>query len=215
MVGHFTEFEDEYLESLFEFHEADPDARVRTGQLADHLDLSPQSVTEMLQRLDRRGLVELVPYRGARLTEAGLLHGRRIKRRHRLAEVLLDRMPTFQGDIHETACRLEHAINDDLEDALSALLGHPTKDPSGRAIPPSERELDVTGPTYIDLTEVVDSRVVVRLVLLHPEVAKGLRDLGLQSGTSLEGRDDGWFLGDRLLELDEAVARSILVECLD
>ena len=44
-----------------------------------------------------------------------------MKRRHRLAEILLDILP-YDGNPHETACRLEHAIDDDMEVALSRLI---------------------------------------------------------------------------------------------
>ena len=56
--------------------------------------------------------MDYVPYKGASLTEKGLEHGMMMKRRHRLAEVLLTLLP-FEGNVHETACRLEHAFNDD------------------------------------------------------------------------------------------------------
>ena len=37
MVGHFQEFEDEYLETMYEFHEESPGAMVKTGDLAKRL----------------------------------------------------------------------------------------------------------------------------------------------------------------------------------
>ena len=33
-AGHFQEFEDEYLEMMYQFYEKDPVGRVRTGDLA-------------------------------------------------------------------------------------------------------------------------------------------------------------------------------------
>ena len=93
MVGHFQEFEDEYLEMMYEFHEAEPGGVVRTGDLAAKLSVSPASATEMVQRLATRGFLEYIPYKGARLTPQGLTHGQKMKRRHRLAEVLLDMLP--------------------------------------------------------------------------------------------------------------------------
>lgn len=134
MAGHFQEFEDEYLETMYEFFESDPHSRVRTGDLAERLSVSPASATEMIQRLSTKGFIDYVRYKGAKLTDKGLIHGRTMKRRHRLAEVLLERIP-FDGNPHETACRLEHAIDDDLEVALTLLLGNPVLDPSGREIP--------------------------------------------------------------------------------
>ena len=152
MVGHFQEFEDEYLEMLYEFHEAEPGGMVKTGDLAKKLRVSPASATEMVQRLSKRGFIVYTPYKGVLLTPYGLDHGRRLKRRHRLAEVMLERLP-FDGNAHATACRLEHAIDDDLEVALSRWLGHPTTDPSGRPIPPASGQvaerLAVHAPQHI------------------------------------------------------------------
>jgi len=46
-------------------------APVSSGTVADRLDKSPASVTEMLQRLADRGVIVYEPYEGATLTNAG------------------------------------------------------------------------------------------------------------------------------------------------
>lgn len=148
MAGHFQEFEDEYLETMYEFYEHDASTRVRTGDLAERLGVSPASATEMIQRLSGKGYIDYERYKGAKLTQKGLEHGRMMKRRHRLAEVLLDRIP-FDGNMHETACRLEHAIDDDLEVALTVLLGNPMLDPSGREIPRSGEHLEQRVQSFV------------------------------------------------------------------
>ena len=149
MAGHFQEFEDEYLETMYEFYEHDASLRVRTGDLAERLGVSPASATEMIQRLSGKGYIDYQRYKGAKLTQKGLEHGRMMKRRHRLAEVLLARIP-FDGNMHETACRLEHAIDDDLEVALTVLLGNPMLDPSGREIPRSGDHLEQRVQSFIE-----------------------------------------------------------------
>ncbi|MBI99450.1 MAG: hypothetical protein CMB71_04730 [Euryarchaeota archaeon] len=149
MAGHFQEFEDEYLETMYEFYEHDKFSRVRTGDLAERLKVSPASATEMIQRLSSKGYIDYERYKGAKLTQKGLEHGQMMKRRHRLAEVLLDRIP-FDGNMHETACRLEHAIDDDLEVALTVLLGNPMLDPSGREIPRSGAHLEQRVQSFIE-----------------------------------------------------------------
>ena len=58
MAGHFQEFEDEYLETMYEFYEDDASARVRTGDLAERLGVSPASATEMIQRLSAKGFMD-------------------------------------------------------------------------------------------------------------------------------------------------------------
>ena len=102
MFGHFREFEDEYIETLYEFHENEPGQYVRNGDLAK-LGIKPASATEMVQRLANKGFLEYVPYKGAKMTPSGIEYGKKMKRRHRLAEVLLDIIP-FDGNAHETAC---------------------------------------------------------------------------------------------------------------
>ena len=167
-AGHFQEFEDEYLETLYEFHERFPGKRVRNGDLAKYLDVSPASATEMVQRLAKNGFVDYVPYKGVNLTEKGLDHGMMMKRRHRLAEVLLTLLP-FEGDIHETACRLEHAFDDDLEVCISLLLGNPTLDPSGRDIPPANSRIAGkidSGTSFSNLSDMsVNSTAEIILIM--------------------------------------------------
>ena len=71
--GHFQEFEDEYLEMMYQFYEKDPESRVRTGDLAQALRVTPASTTEMVQRLAQKGYLEYVPYKGSSLTEQDLI----------------------------------------------------------------------------------------------------------------------------------------------
>ena len=188
MVGHFQEFEDEYLEMMYEFHEAEPRGIVRTGDLADKLNVSPASATEMVQRLASRGYLEYIPYKGAKLTDQGLAHGQKMKRRHRLAEVLLEMLP-YEGNPHETACRLEHAIDDDMEVALSLLITPETTDPSGREIPPptadiSHRLNDAMRPC--SLADLPDGGAgTLSMVLLSASEAAAMNDQGFSIGTKV------------------------------
>lgn len=62
---------------------------VRVGDLAAQLRLKPPTVTRMLQRLGRQGLVEYRPYRRVQLTEQGRELGRFLSARHALLEEFL------------------------------------------------------------------------------------------------------------------------------
>ncbi|MBL6748463.1 MAG: metal-dependent transcriptional regulator [Candidatus Poseidonia sp.] len=188
MVGHFQEFEDEYLETMYEFYESDSNARVRTGDLASRLRVSPASATEMVQRLAKRGYLDYVPYKGAMLTPDGLVHGRKMKRRHRLAEVLLEILP-YEGNAHETACRLEHAIDDDLEVALSALVGSEGVDPSGRPIPKPTEDIALrlaSSRQSLSFRHLTDGQEGVLAALLLPgEAIEILRGDGIGIGSTI------------------------------
>ena len=216
MAGHFQEFEDEYLETMYEFFEMDEHSRVRTGDLAERLKVSPASATEMIQRLSSKGYIDYERYKGAKLTQKGLEHGRMMKRRHRLAEVLLNRIP-FDGNMHETACRLEHAIDDDLEVALTVLLGDPELDPSGRLIPETGAHLDTRirafAETHVQLSKLeVDQSGTVQGML----ISEGLQSLlqeSLALGRIITSCGSGLYKIDGTeMMLDDAIAENIIVQ---
>jgi DtxR family Mn-dependent transcriptional regulator len=215
MSGHFQDFEDEYLETMYEFYERDAEALVRTGDLSSALSVSPASATEMIQRLASKGLVEYTPYKGARLTENGLIHGRKMKRRHRLAEVLLEILP-FDGNAHATACRLEHAIDDDLEVALSLLLGRPDLDPSGREIPtPSPEILQRIEANYKEIrpltTMEVGEQGSIQAMVLAPARMEQLKAIGLAVNSVVARDSNGFALSDgQRIELSDALTAQLL-----
>jgi DtxR family Mn-dependent transcriptional regulator len=136
-----TEQADEYLELLYKLTKNGKPAR--TTQIAKKLDLAPASVTEMLQRLAKRGYVKYEPYKGAVLTKKGLTEGKKLARRHRLLERFLHDVLKIRKDkVHEEACRLEHAISPETEDAICRHLKHPSECPDdGSEIPPCDKDV--------------------------------------------------------------------------
>ena len=62
--GHFQEFEDEYMEMMYQFHEKTPSMRIRNRDLADAMGVKPASATEMVQRLASKGFLDYKPYKG-------------------------------------------------------------------------------------------------------------------------------------------------------
>lgn len=70
------------------------------------------------------------------LTETGLVLGRDVVRRHRLAERLLtDVLGASATYLHEDACLFEHILQHGLADRICVLLGHPPTCPHGKPIP--------------------------------------------------------------------------------
>ncbi|MBO64258.1 MAG: hypothetical protein CMA94_05780 [Euryarchaeota archaeon] len=216
MAGHFQEFEDEYLETMYEFYEHDASSRVRTGDLAERLGVSPASATEMIQRLSGKGYIDYQRYKGAKLTQKGLEHGRMMKRRHRLAEVLLDRIP-FDGNMHETACRLEHAIDDDLEVALTVLLGNPMFDPSGREIPRSgdhlEQRVQSFIETHVPLSQLASNESGTIQALLLSDTLQSLLGASLSLNNTITAHGNNTFKVDgNELMLTADIAENIIVK---
>lgn len=215
-AGHFQEFEDEYLEMMYQFYEKDPDARVRTGDLAEALRVTPASTTEMVQRLASKGFLEYVPYKGSSLTEKGLIHGKKMKRRHRLAEVLLEHLP-FSGNQHETACRLEHAIDDDLEVALTIYLNNPKIDPSGTAIPTMSQDIEsrvnssLSGLRKLNQLENGESATIKLIVAAKQDIER-LSDLNISVGQKISSLGiNSYEIANMVLQLDDDIAQRVVI----
>jgi DtxR family Mn-dependent transcriptional regulator len=119
------------------------DTPVGTTALAQALGIAAASVSGMLQRLARQGLVKTERYRGTRLTTAGRAAALQLIRRHRVIEsYLVTRLGYDWDDVHDEAERLEHAVSPDLIDRMARDLGNPTADPHGAPIPTADGEVD-------------------------------------------------------------------------
>ena len=124
-----------YLKSLWQLGPDD----VTTLDLAQELDVAPASATKMIKRLTSKGLVEHTPYKGASLTAEGKIKALSVVRRHRLLESFLSHTLDLNSEqLHNEAERLEHALSDELEEAIANYLGNPTRDPHGHPIPNSK-----------------------------------------------------------------------------
>jgi DtxR family Mn-dependent transcriptional regulator len=138
--GHHPAVE-QYLETILELEESG--TVPMRARLVERLGVSAPAVSETVKRLEREGYLTLDADRVMHLTESGRAYATSMLRRHRLAEVLLiDVLKVPWSQVHEEACRLEHAISDNLEAHLVALLGDPGQCPHGNPIPGSANATD-------------------------------------------------------------------------
>ncbi len=176
---------EDYLKAIR--HLQQENTPVSTSALAQLLDRSPASVTNMIKSLAERGLVVHEPYHGVRLSEAGEREALRIIRRHRVIEAYLIEKLGYSWDrVHAEAERLEHAASDELVGRMVEALGHPKRDPHGSPIPTAEGE--VTEPQHPPLAEVqAGASVIVREVSDADESRlRYLAQLDLYPGTRVE-----------------------------
>ncbi len=111
-------------------------AQEPSGQLSD------ASVTQLFKALAEQGYVTHTRYRGVELTPQGRDAAMELVRHHRLLELWLVRHLGYSWDeVDAEAERLEHAISENFEDRVDALLGHPTEDPHGDPIPSKSGEV--------------------------------------------------------------------------
>lgn len=158
-----------------------------TSLIAERLGLAAGSVTGMLKRLAEQGLVEHVPYYGARLTSTGEEEAVRLIRRHRILESFLVLHLGYGWDeVHDEAERLEHAVSDRLIERMASALGDPVVDPHGAPIPGvGEAFDDREYPALWDL-EIGVAAVLRRVPDEDAEALRHLAELELKPGVELE-----------------------------
>jgi len=90
---------------------------------------------DMKERLFRLGYID----EKGNLNQKGIERAKKIMRLHRLAERLLnDVLRTDIRKIEASACKFEHVISEEVEEAICTLLGHPSVCPHGMEIPKGE-----------------------------------------------------------------------------
>ncbi len=151
---------EDYLKVIYEIEQGG--APAATTDIAQQLNIAAASVSGMLLRLARLGLVRVERYRGARLTAPGRLVALQLLRRHRIIEsFLVTKLGYGWDDVHEEAERLEHAASAELIDRMADALGNPTEDPHGAPIPTAAGRVDERRlSTIADLAVGARARVV-------------------------------------------------------
>lgn len=202
---------EDYLKAIYGLSQRGEAAS--TSAIAEKLDVQPASVTGMAKRLSEAGLVEHVPYRGARLTPEGVRQALRVLRRHRIIETYLcERLSYTWDDVHEEAERLEHAASDDLIERMAAKLEFPSHDPHGSPIPTSAGDIEA-----IDFVTLADAESGARLRVraVHdddPDRLRSLEAAGLTPGARVVvGSDAATAASDLLVRVGEEPGTAVEV----
>jgi len=194
---------DEYLEAIYDI--AGSSGIAKTSQIAKWMAVKPASVTEVIQRLAENSYVEYTPYKGVSLTEKGYEHARRIKRKHRILERFLhDVLGIDRNSVHEQACKMEHTLSDEAEEAMCKKLKGAETCPHGREIPPCDLDFESCEECFSEKSlkaaepQSCRSKSIMPITSLKPhkkakisfirggrKVIQRLADLGLTPGTSV------------------------------
>jgi DtxR family Mn-dependent transcriptional regulator len=189
-----------YLKNIYKIQT--DEGKVTTSSLSHRLQISAASVTEMVKKLADEGCVTYTPYKGVELTSVGRRRALRIIRRHRLWELFLVEVLKYDWDeIDEEAERLEHTTSERLERRIDELLGYPSRDPHGDAIPSEEGK--VKDPSLPALAEVgKGGTVVVRRVSdSSPEILQYASKLGIALGKKIRVKEKIRFDGSLRVEV--------------
>jgi DtxR family Mn-dependent transcriptional regulator len=213
-----TRAQEDYLKALYNLH---GDRRpVPTRDLAQRLNISSPSVSEMVTRLRAKGLVEHDRYRGQRLTREGRKIALELVRHHRLLEMFLVEVLGYSWDeVHDEAERLEHVISERMEERIFELLGRPELDPHGHAIPSLNGQVRMLSDRPLSQSRPGESVVLQGVSDEDPDRLRELKRRGLVPGTRIDIVEESRFEGPievrikgRRVSVPLGLARAMFVE---
>lgn len=213
---------EDYLKAIYYLVQELEFERVGTNQLAEHLGISPASVSVMIKKMKDKHLVDYQKYGKIGLTESGHAIAVKLVRKHRLWETFLHRHMNFSWDeVHEVAHQLEHIHSPKLIRELDNFLGNPKTDPHGDLIPDEDGNYVI--PTKTSLAE-LQAGNLCRLVSVKDNSAvflKYVTQLGLALSSEIRVEEIREFDGSMLISYDgkkenvsKMFAESVYVESL-
>jgi DtxR family Mn-dependent transcriptional regulator len=201
-------FEDEALEAIWELAE---DGEVSFTDLINEIG-NEKEVLEM----EKDGLI-VIKENIIHFTEKGRYRARDITRRHLLAERLFTDVLDLK-EYEEDACRFEHVISPEVEEAICTFLGHPPTCPHGRSIPSGNcckiytREVK---PLVQPLTD-MEVGTTARVVFITTPAMEKLTAIGLMPGETvkLQQKKPSYVVSidETTIAIDEEIAKRIYVK---
>ena len=123
-----------YLRIVYDLQEDGVDPR--RARICERTGYSKPSVAQMVLRMRKSGLVDIVDDSFVVLTPEGREHAVIMTRRHRLAErMLVDIVGVPRLDAHRAASGWENTMDDAIERHIASRLDNPTIDAWGNPIP--------------------------------------------------------------------------------
>ncbi|MBS5781552.1 MAG: metal-dependent transcriptional regulator [Clostridium sp.] len=195
-----TPNKEDYLKEIYKL--GGMEEQVSNKQIAESLQIAPASVTEMLGKLKREGLIHYEPYKGSRLTDAGMRIAITLVRGHRLWEVFLMRHLGYSwSEAHEDAELLEHITPSRLTARLDQFLNYPAYCPHGSAIPHPDGQVDLTPLQPLNLLP-IGQISHIRRVTEEKELLDYLQASGITIGSAVRIVEAGAYEGPLTLDLE-------------
>ena len=105
---------EDYLRTMYYLYEKDKAKGIRSVDIAKELKISKPSVSEMVRKLAKKGLIRANPYSDIFFTDKGLKEAKIVMHNHRIIEVFLKDVLDYNlNKVHEEAHRLEHAFSEE------------------------------------------------------------------------------------------------------
>ncbi len=121
---------EEYIETIYALEKREE--RAQTGMIAQEIDVKPPSVTEMLRKLEKCGLIEYESYSGATLTPTGRKMACDLQKKHKTVASFLEMLGVDHEIADADACQIEHHVSPETAERLRLFVDFLRGSPFGR-----------------------------------------------------------------------------------
>lgn len=195
--------EENYLKSIYHLSE-ESDGSVSTNAIADSLNTKAASVTDMIKKLAKKGVLSYQKYHGVRVSEEGKKAALNVIRKHRLWETFLVNKLKFNWDeVHDVAEQLEHINSSLLIKRLDEFLAYPKFDPHGDPIPDENGEFKVKSKVTLEQVNLNDAGVIVAVSDSNTSFLQYLDKIGIYLGAKVKVMDRVEFDNSLEIQIDD------------
>lgn len=195
--------EENYIKSIYHLSEGGEGA-VSTNAIAEEISTKPASVSDMIQKLSKKGIVEYQKYKGVQISRKGKKIALDVIRKHRLWEVFLVEKLGFTWDeVHDVAEQLEHIKSPLLIQRLDKFLGFPTMDPHGDPIPNEAGEIVEHPQIAMVELEMNAGGIVVKVPDGDPSLLRHLDKVKMHLGSRVLVKDKVAYDSSLLVQIDK------------
>ena len=178
--------EENYLKAILSISSCE-DGKVSTNSIANEINTSAASVSDMLKKLQEKELIKHEKYKGVELTAKGTKLATSIIRKHRLWETfLVNKLDFSWGEVHDVAEQLEHIKSTELIDKLDLFLGFPKFDPHGEPIPTKEGEIPTSNTIPLNELQTGTKGNVMGVSMDEKSFLDYLTQLNIRIGSEIE-----------------------------
>lgn len=214
--------EENYIKAIYHLSSSGNE-NVNTNAIAESLNTTAASVSDMLRKLSDKKIAAYEKYKGVSLTNDGLIIARRLVRAHRLWEVFLAEKLGYEWhEVHELAERLEHIRDETFMERLDNFLGNPQYDPHGDPIPDMHGNIHKSNAVSLGSLKKGTVAVVVGVKNSSSNFLQYLDSLEIALGTKIHVMNVFDFdssvevkLPKRTISLSAKAAEHLLVEVLE
>lgn len=211
--------EENYLKAIVKIGEKSSKESANAKEIADLLGFNPGTVTEMLKKLDEKGLINYQKHKAVTLTSQGKKDAIKVIRKHRLWEYfLVDKLKYKWDEVHDIAEQMEHVQANDLIDRIDDFLGNPKFCPHGDPIPNKQGKFENIKTIILSKSELNKVYHIRRFKNSDDDFLKILDKKGIKLNGKITIKEiepyDKTFtvlLGDKLQLLSEKIADQIMV----